>query len=261
MKNTLKKATEIADYQAYLKRKHLFFVVFCMAAANMFAQDIITLKNGNEIKAIVQEIGYVEIIYKEFNNPKGSNYTLKKSEVLRIEYVNGDKDVFNIINENSDEQKTENVEERKPVTQQRDSYSNMKSYDEIINKMTDEQVLDYFKTNVDDYIYNTFHKGYRLRDAGKDLLRMGIAIPTVGILAVLIARLQNERVAMITGVSLVGFGSTLALVSIPVNAVGGALKKKAENMYREKYFGNRYSYQSTLNFNFTGNGFAFRLNF
>jgi len=65
------------------------------------AQDVITLKNGTDINALVQKIGDVEIEYKKFDNPTGPNYTLKKSEILIIRYANGSKDIF------SEEEKTD----------------------------------------------------------------------------------------------------------------------------------------------------------
>ena len=58
------------------------------------AQDVITLKNGTDIKALVQKIDDIEIEYKKFDNPNGPNYTLKKSEILIIRYANGSKDIF-----------------------------------------------------------------------------------------------------------------------------------------------------------------------
>jgi len=58
------------------------------------AQDIITLKNGEDIQAIVQEIGEVDVKYKKFDNPNGPNYTMKKSEIFTIRYANGGKDFF-----------------------------------------------------------------------------------------------------------------------------------------------------------------------
>jgi len=72
----------------------LFFSIFCLSVTNMFAQDVITLKSGNEIKAIVQDIGTDDVKYKKFDNPSGPNYTLKKTEIIMIVYANGSKDVF-----------------------------------------------------------------------------------------------------------------------------------------------------------------------
>jgi len=72
----------------------LFFAALCVSIASTFAQDVITLKNGNDIQALVQEIGELDVKYKKFDNPNGPNYTLKKSEIFMIRYANGSKDVF-----------------------------------------------------------------------------------------------------------------------------------------------------------------------
>jgi len=55
---------------------------------------IITLKNGEDIQALIQEIGELEVKYKKYENSNGPNYTLKKSEIFMIRYSNGSKDVF-----------------------------------------------------------------------------------------------------------------------------------------------------------------------
>ena len=71
-------------------KKALFILVAIIGfgfSAN--AQDIITLKSGNDIKALVQEIGDTDVKYKKWDNQNGPNYTLKKSEIFRIVYANG----------------------------------------------------------------------------------------------------------------------------------------------------------------------------
>ena len=59
------------------------------------SQDIITLLNGEDIYAIVQEIGDIYVKYKRIDNPNGPNHTIKKSDIFMIMYANGSKDVFN----------------------------------------------------------------------------------------------------------------------------------------------------------------------
>ena len=58
------------------------------------AHDVITLKNGSDIQAIVQEISELDVKYKKLDNPNGATYTLKKSEIFMVKYANGSKDVF-----------------------------------------------------------------------------------------------------------------------------------------------------------------------
>jgi hypothetical protein len=61
----------------------------------MNAQDVIFLRDGTEIAAIVQRIGSTDIDYKKFNNQQGPVYSIPKSQVFLIKYRNGDKDIFN----------------------------------------------------------------------------------------------------------------------------------------------------------------------
>ena len=76
------------------KRIIMIFVITIVTANFGIAQDVITLKNGTDINALVQEIGDVEVKYKKYDNPNGPNYTLKKTEILIIRYANGSKDMF-----------------------------------------------------------------------------------------------------------------------------------------------------------------------
>lgn len=88
----------------------------------LFAQDLIILKNGDEIKSSVTEVGFDVIKYKKYENLAGPEYILEKSKVFMIKYVNGTKDVFNTVNEAQPEviQKKEppvsSFTSREPVT-------------------------------------------------------------------------------------------------------------------------------------------------
>jgi TM2 domain-containing membrane protein YozV len=81
-----------------LNLKKVSAITICIAfSVTVFAQDIIILKNGNDIQAIVLEVGTDDVKYKKFDNQNGPNYTLKKSDIFMIRYENGSKDVFNEI--------------------------------------------------------------------------------------------------------------------------------------------------------------------
>ena len=97
-----------------IQKLFLFLSIFCICITSAFAQDVITLKNAEEIQAIVQEIGEVEIKYKKFENPTGPNYTLKKSEIFTIKYENGSRDVF--VNEVADKETVEIATTTIPAT-------------------------------------------------------------------------------------------------------------------------------------------------
>ncbi|MDR3350582.1 MAG: hypothetical protein LBN98_02895 [Prevotellaceae bacterium] len=75
-------------------KKILFILIALVYGHALFAQDMITLKSGEEIKAKVQEIGTDNVKYKKYDNQSGPLYTLMKSDIFIIKYENGDKDVF-----------------------------------------------------------------------------------------------------------------------------------------------------------------------
>jgi len=68
------------------KRTVLLLAILCINVAYSFAQDIITLKNGDDVKALVQEIGDTDVKYKKFENQNGPVYSMKKSEILTLNF-------------------------------------------------------------------------------------------------------------------------------------------------------------------------------
>lgn len=60
--------------------------------------DILTLKNGEELKVKVLEIGQSEIKYKKCDNQNGPTISIRKSEVFSIKYRNGSKDIITTNN-------------------------------------------------------------------------------------------------------------------------------------------------------------------
>ncbi|MDR3340670.1 MAG: porin family protein [Candidatus Symbiothrix sp.] len=78
-----------------MKKMLFIFVLLVVAVSAMNAQDVITMKNGDEIKTKVLEISANEVKYKKFGNANGPTYTILKSEIFMIKYENGEKDVFN----------------------------------------------------------------------------------------------------------------------------------------------------------------------
>lgn len=63
------------------------FLSFMLLLSTVFmgtvaAQDVITMKNGEEVKANVTEVTSSEIKYKRFDNPDGPTYTIRKSDAF-----------------------------------------------------------------------------------------------------------------------------------------------------------------------------------
>lgn len=89
-----------------LSMKNLILLTFIMLfSAKLFAQDVIILKDGTEIKAKVLKVGISEIDFKKFENIDGPQYTMTKGQIFMIKYENGTKDVFNKV------ETTDNVED------------------------------------------------------------------------------------------------------------------------------------------------------
>jgi len=79
--------------------RNIFLLSIVLCAINVYAQDIITLNNGDEIEVSVQKIDETEVAYKRWDFQDGPTFTLKKNEIFRIKYQNGTKDVFNNFSE------------------------------------------------------------------------------------------------------------------------------------------------------------------
>ncbi len=75
---------------------HRFFFLFLFIIWNvsLSGQDIINLKDGNEIYAKVLKIGENEVEYRKFSNLEGPIYTKNKAEIVSIKYQNGSLDNF-----------------------------------------------------------------------------------------------------------------------------------------------------------------------
>ena len=85
-------------------KKYLLFLLF-MRTVSITAQDIVVMRNGDEVEAKVTKVGTAEIEYHKWSNQDGPIYTVPKSDVFMVKYMNGDKDVFcnnNMISTNSD---------------------------------------------------------------------------------------------------------------------------------------------------------------
>jgi hypothetical protein len=76
-------------------KKSLLLLILLLNIAKIYAQDIIILKSGDEIKSMVVEVLSDQIKYKKFENKQGPSYGIEKSKIFMIRYANGSKDVFN----------------------------------------------------------------------------------------------------------------------------------------------------------------------
>ena len=75
--------------------KHLlFFIVLITFSGTAPAQDYITKKDGENIKAKVPSVANGSISYQLFDNNSGATYSIPVSKVVMIVYQDGKKEVF-----------------------------------------------------------------------------------------------------------------------------------------------------------------------
>src|SRR5665647_2411475 len=70
----------------------IVFFLFCGFIESTFAQDIIILKSGKELKANIIEESTDIIKYREYENPTGPLYSVTKDKVASVKYKKGSKD-------------------------------------------------------------------------------------------------------------------------------------------------------------------------
>ena len=85
--------------------KTVILSIFLLASINVAAQDVVVKKDGSTILAKVLEVNQDNIKYKKFSNPNGPTYTIGLSDVMTVNYENGEKDNFNNIESNTQKQK------------------------------------------------------------------------------------------------------------------------------------------------------------
>ena len=76
-------------------KKSIVLAMLSLAAINVAAQDVVVKKDGSTILAKVLEVNQDNIKYKKFSNQNGPTYTINLSDVMSVNYENGEKEDFN----------------------------------------------------------------------------------------------------------------------------------------------------------------------
>jgi len=223
-------------------KKILVFALFFLSCVFTYAQDIIVTKDSKRIDAKVMEININDVRYIDWDNQDGPIYTILKSEIASIIYRSGKVETF-----------LQAAQPTAPAKQYLEAplgmtYSRFKS-------MSDGEQLNYFEKNVGGNIYKNFQAGVKLRRVGTGLLIPGIVCTTAGILCIVLGSIymddyvyyesyygysyyrynENAENAFIAGLVLFPIGQSLTIASIPLNAAGGAKKKRAQNEFINTY--------------------------
>ncbi len=167
-----------------MKTNYLLFfamLAFVTFSVNSYGQDIITLKNGEDVKSKILEVGITEVKYKKFDNLEGPSYTLTKAEIFMIKYQNGTKDVF----------KTETEIAPVPTPSKPTQYNGENTGSAPISPEAKKKVDNDLKNYNAQQDYNKNYSLYKSR------LRTGIASTAIGVPFTVI------------GIALVGYGASL----------------------------------------------------
>lgn len=244
------------------------FIILLFAITTLqiaFAEDVIYLTNGDDIKSLVSEVTSTEVKYKKVSNVDGPTYTINKSDILMIIYANGEKDIFissNVKTEPSQQDYGANN------TIQKDNNQNIPVG--IISYMGDKptayngkpieefQYIDIAKTNCP-AAYSQYIKGSELKVGGNVLLSLGVPITAAGI-ACLIAGAcvynpnysNSGGLIYITGIVFTCVGTPIMIAGIPLHCVGKAMKKRSFDAYNNCV--SQMSYAPELQFKLMSNG-------
>jgi len=239
----------------------LFFVAaMLLNVTSAMAQDIITLKTGDDIEALVEKVGGVEIEYRKWDNQTGPVYVIKTDKVFMIKYRNGTKEVFNTPTKSPQsqvEQVQQTVTPVTPLTPATPSSNDLRA--EFYRIGDDDRAMSGFFKRHSFYEYaDRFDAACRQRNSGKALLGVGLGLTGVGII-VSVSGVSNGYNGIVGSV-ISGIGSIFTIISIPVSASAGGKKKAIKNDFARAYF-RGYTYQPELKFGTTANGIGLTLNF
>lgn len=97
----------------YLRLSTLLLMSLFIISAS--AQDLIVKKDGSVIKAKVAKVGTAEVEYKKWSNQDGPQYSIAISDILAINYQNGEKESFeNVSAKESDMSSSSGVNTNTP---------------------------------------------------------------------------------------------------------------------------------------------------
>lgn len=92
-------------------------ILLATGLTSVYAQDVITLRNGEQIKAKVTEISTSEIRYKQFEHLDGPTRVISLTEVFAINYENGTREVIKPVSKTNETQTASQTSERQTTNE------------------------------------------------------------------------------------------------------------------------------------------------
>lgn len=219
--------------------RNLFTALFLLCLAEMAtAQDVIVKKDQSTIMSKVLEITSMEIKYKKWNNQDGPTYSIERSEVLSINYENGEVEQFS---ETTDHPQTVIA----PQYQQPNNQLICDGADLYLNNRLLSN--DEIRRLLDSQSYQQYLKGRRQMQSGSRLMVGGLTLGlTCGLVGILLNHLLYQdnsvpgRVVLTTVWVCGGLGTGMFFTGTPINICGNHKIKKVVKTYNMNH-GSNYS--------------------
>ncbi len=221
--------------------KRLFTTLFLLCIAGMaMAQDVIVMKDQSTIMSKVLEITSTEIKYKKWDNQDGPLYSVSRSEIMSINYENGEVEFFT---ETANSQQKNNA----PQVQYLNSYM---TYSGAGRLFLNGRVLS------DIEVRNLVTpQGYQQYLKGRRQAKTGFVLDVVGGIALAVAgamKLFNDDLntlgpsvvdtpAFKTEIALLASGLTVLGAGIIIGMFGSDNAQKVAETYNQAH-GNTYSF-------------------
>ena len=176
--------------------RNLFATLFLLCiAGTITAQDVIVKNDQSTVMSKVLEITSTEIKYKKWNNQDGPTYSISRSEVLSINYENGEVEKFS---DNATSQSNAFQDITQPP---RKGIMECSGSRLLLNgrALSDEEV----RYLVGEHDYQLYMKGKNLNSAGTVLGSIGGIIAGAG-LGAMLGLIGNTRAMGIAGI--IGLG-------------------------------------------------------
>lgn len=240
-----------------MKKVSLLILLFALAHF-IYADDIIYLNNGDEIKSKILKISSKIIEYKKASNMEGPTYEVSKDEVVMIIYENGEKDIF--INKTA---KSNNSIYNAPLQNSVNSFGII-DYDgeKLISYNGEEISVDQYKELAQQNCYKAFeqyNRGQKLKKAGNICIGVGASVLASGIILHSVGIAQYKYPEIISGGLLMIAGISTTAVGIPLVCVGKSQKRKSYETFNNTSRG--YISSSELQFRINNDGMGLALVF
>ena len=216
-----------------MKTQKLFLIVSLLFVAGITkAQDVIVKKDSSTILSKVIEVSSSEIKYKKWSNLDGPTYSISRSEIVSINYQNGEVEKF------------ENSSSNPTIIQQNNSSKN--GYMERDGNsltldgryMSDEEV----HALVGDANYKTYMSAKRQINGG-GFFTATFIISLVGTVGLAAYSITNKDPSLLQSVYITGAVADISLLLMCIlNGAGKGRMDWVANEYNRKNSGYGYSY-------------------